>query len=392
MPCYAYIHKKAAPCEDCFMKRMKAGENLSLTRYNAERKTWEHLRGEFIDWCGHPAFVQYIDDVTKSETLHRELENAEKRLEMVMDATGLSAWEYDSKRHTITYANSVFQNYGLPAVIEDVPQSLIPFVVPEDRPKLRELYQQLEEGRTPLSGDFQFLNRKTGSSSYLHTVYITTQDIDGEPVTYGACIDVTAQIQERKNYRSNVSALLEANPESLCAFQLNLTRNECIEGHGVSAFILEALRANTADAVLENIRNLIPSESERGVFAEKFDRVRLIKRFEQGIRLDHLDYRRCNEAQKIIWVRTFLNLLKDPETNEINCIIYSADITGQEETNCVLRIITGQEYQLVSIVDIESRSVTAKFIGEKVPEAYRRLPGRDRHHRAAPEDERRRAF
>lgn len=76
--CYSYIHGKTAPCEDCFMKSMKRGDLLSRDRFNEVKGTWEHLSGKYIRWCGHDAFIQYIQDVTEIRTVKKQLEAAEQ--------------------------------------------------------------------------------------------------------------------------------------------------------------------------------------------------------------------------------------------------------------------------------------------------------------------------
>ena len=374
LPCYAYIHEKSAPCEDCFMKRMKSGENISLTRFNAIKNTWEHLHGEFIDWCGHQAFVQYIEDVTESETLHQALYKTENRLETAVDAAGLSVWEYDIKAHKIVSANSGFRANELPGTIENVPQSLLAYVLPADREKLLDLYRRADLGETPLSANLRFINPKSGGIACLRVIYTIAKDQTGEPVTaYGTGIDITDQFQARESYRNSIEALLASNPESLCAYLLNLSRNECSEGHGTSTYIARSLQSDTVDGVFANIIKIIPDSGERTAFGGVFERTRLIEQYQEGRTSGSMDYRRLDENGKIIWVRTFLNLLKNPDTNDITCFIYSLDITKQKEHDSILQILTGQEYQLLSVIDLDSGMAEAAFIGRGLPEIYRRF-------------------
>jgi len=73
--CYSYIHGIDHPCDDCFLNRIKPGEVLSKDRFSNERKKWERLSGEYINWCGHKAFVQYIDDITDMKLKQAEYQN-----------------------------------------------------------------------------------------------------------------------------------------------------------------------------------------------------------------------------------------------------------------------------------------------------------------------------
>jgi signal transduction histidine kinase/CheY-like chemotaxis protein/PAS domain-containing protein len=374
MPCYAYIHDYDAPCKDCFMKRMKPGENLRLTRFNEVKDTWEHLHGEYIDWCGHQAFVQYIEDVTDSETLRQDLERTEKCFKMAVESAGMSVWEYDIQKRRIFYTNESFAKYDLPAVIENVPESILDRVVPEDREKLRDLYRRLEAGESPLTSEYQMIDRQGSKSAYMRTMYMTVCDQQGRPTTaYGAAIDVTAQKREQESYHNGIQTLLTSNPRSLCTFEFDLTNNKCNEGHGTSRYIIDRLQADTVDGVFDNYLQIIPDVREQRVFLDIFDRQKLIRKFEEGKKSYSLDYHRYNEKNKLISVRTFLNLLKNPDTGAVICIAYSLDITAQKQQESIVKILTGLECQMVAILDTDSREIEGAYLGNKLPEAYRRF-------------------
>ena len=328
MPCYTYIKDRKEPCEDCFMKRMREGDNLSMTRFNPMKHTWELLHGEYINWCGHHAFVQYIEDVTASETLHQELTKTEKRLESAVEAAGLNVWEYDLRTHQIICADGSFCKYGLPRLIEQVPQSLLTFVAPEDHEKLLEFYKRIEKDEAPLTEVFHFRKPQTGENYYVRTIYMVMKDQSGTPVSaYGTGVDITSHVLEQENYRNNVQALLTANPDALCSFLLNLSGNQCLEAHGTSSYILETLKSGTMDGVIQNILRIMPDAQERTRFEETFGRTHLLQCYQEGKVSGHMDYRRYGENGEIMWVRSFWNLLRDPETNELNGILYSLDTT-----------------------------------------------------------------
>ena len=82
--CYEYLFDRTAPCEECFMRSHAQGSASGIDRFSPERCAWERLTGNPVDWCGHDAFVQYIDDVTDSRKRQRELEDlvAAHRIQM----------------------------------------------------------------------------------------------------------------------------------------------------------------------------------------------------------------------------------------------------------------------------------------------------------------------
>ncbi len=371
-PCYTYIHGINAPCEDCFMKKMKLEDSLSLTRFIPENGTWENVRGRFINWCGHNAFVQYINDVTAGETMRLELEKAEKRQEIAVEGAGLSIWEYDIQNHRITYGNQNFEKINPRGTYENVPESILPFVDPNDREKLLNVYRQLESGAKSASCEIRIDHQDGKGISFIRIIYTVGKGISGiSSLAYGVGVDITAQMRERENFHKSIETLLSANPESLCTYQFNITANICSEGHGTSDFIVKTLHSDTVDGVFSNIASLIPDETEKSNFLNLFSRAELIKRFEKGSQHVFLDYQRKNEAGKIIWVRTFLNMLKNPETSEIIGVAYSLDITQQQQQSEIIKIITSQEYDLIALLHLDTGQFEVVEYTKNIPHSYR---------------------
>jgi signal transduction histidine kinase/CheY-like chemotaxis protein len=86
LKCYQYRFGLDAPCADCYMRRAKAGETGQI-RFNTLQGRWEHLTGQFTDWCGHDAFIHYIDDITDAVTRQSELEDLLDAHKLQLSAT-----------------------------------------------------------------------------------------------------------------------------------------------------------------------------------------------------------------------------------------------------------------------------------------------------------------
>jgi len=63
-----------------------------------------------------------------------------------VEGAGLGVWEYDIRRHRITSPSHSFKRFGVPDVVEDVPASILPMTMPEDRDKLLNIYRRIEAG------------------------------------------------------------------------------------------------------------------------------------------------------------------------------------------------------------------------------------------------------
>lgn len=168
----------------------------------------------------------------------------------------------------------------------------------------------------------------------------------------------------------DLQALFAVGPDSLCAFQLNLTDNLCMGEHGTSKYIISSLKTDTADGVFRNIEKIIPDPGERSAFESVFSCARIREEYSHGKSDFSLDYHRRGEKGNIIFVRTSLKTLKYPGSDTLIGIVYSRDITSQKLQEKALQILTGQEYQLIAVMDPQTKEMEAVYIGENLPPEY----------------------
>jgi len=281
----------------------------------------------------------------------QELVNSNKRYELAEEAAELGVWEYHIKEHTITSPSHSFKKFGIPDVIENVPESILPLFPPEDRDRLCDMFARLGSGETRVTGDFWMKWRPDMQPRCEHTVYTVVKNERGEPdVAYGLGMNVTEQKREEEKFGHTIQSLLSANPESLCTFRVNLTKNLCQEGHGISEFVLSSLQSDTFDGLMRNVVALVKDGGERGALVREFDREKLLESFEAGVTGKHLDYRRMSETGEQIWVRSFIRMLKNPENDDVEGVIYSLNITNEKRRETAFRIIADQEYDFVALL------------------------------------------
>ena len=87
--CYEYLFGRSAPCGDCYMRRVLDGDDSPADRYRGDKKVWEHLTGNLVNWCGHEAFIHYSEDVTENRVRQKELQNLLENHKYQLEATQL---------------------------------------------------------------------------------------------------------------------------------------------------------------------------------------------------------------------------------------------------------------------------------------------------------------
>ena len=300
--------------------------------------------------------------------------DSRRRYKLAVEGADLGVWEYHIAEQRLTHPSSRLLRYQIPDPVENFPSVIYPLVREEDREKLRELHRRVNAGESFVSGDFWMRWRPELPLLCEHIIYSVRKDENGRPaVAYGISIDVTAQKQEQEKFRRAMEELLSANPKALGTLRVNLTRNIFSEGHCASPFLMTDACAESFDERIGAVSALIPNPSERAEFLDRFTSRNLISSYLSGKNYLQFDYRRTGEQNSPFWMRTYIRMLRNPETDDIEGVMYSLDISQEKQQGEILRIITEREYDLIALIHIREKTVEAVHLGTSLPEAYRRL-------------------
>jgi signal transduction histidine kinase/CheY-like chemotaxis protein len=300
-----------------------------------------------------------------------ELLLSKRRYELSEDAAELGVWEYRIREHRIVSPSQSFKKFGIPDVIENVPDSIQHLFLPECREKLMDMFRRIEAGEPRVSGDFWMIWKPGFPARCERTIYSVVKDENGEPsVAYGIGINITEEKKAEEKFSHTIQSLLSANPESLCTFHVNLTSNLCGEGHGISEFVLRSLQADTFDELVLNTSRMIPDPAERADFAVRLQREKLIAAFESGNTDVHIDYLRNAENGGVIWVRTFIRMLKNPENGDVEGVVYSINITSEKRYEDIFKILTDREYDYIALLYPGTGKFEFLNLSSSLPEEY----------------------
>jgi len=372
--CFAFLRGKASPCEDCIMNSAPSGQSVSCERFDANHEVWENITGVSINWCGHDAFVQFIMDISKQKELQRKLENSQERFELAVESASMGVWEYHFKTHEITSPSHSFKKFGIPDVVPNVPQSILPMLPPEEQTKLLALFSRMEQGETRVSDDFWMRWNPQLPLRCERTIYTVKKDAQGNPdVAYGIGINVTTEKQAQAHFNESIQSLLTVNPEALCIFHLNLTQNTCIQNLGKSRFIVDTLRADTADEVFAHILSLVKTKEDLEPCFARFNRAQMLACHDAGEEAFTQDYRRLDENGELIWVRTYCNMLRNPATGDLECILYSVDISEEKQKDEVFQLLTEHVYDFIAVIRLQTDRIEAIQVGARMPVRYHEL-------------------
>jgi PAS domain S-box-containing protein len=329
------------------------------------------------------AYFHYtdVDDLKRAEA---DVQTGRQQYELAVKGAHLAVWEYDiaSRRLSVPEGENsgyALARYGFASnVIENVPECMLPMGLTDaDRENFLQLYREIRAGREYATADIWFRRESGGEPRCDRITYYVVRDGAGRPVrAYGVGSDVTAEKQGQLRFEQSIQSILNANPEALCTFQLNLTKNRCLEGHGASPDILHALQADTADGLFQNGLALVPFPEDRERFGALFNRPQLEQAFAAGSASLYLDYRRSIGGCKPFWVRTYISLLKNPGTDDLEGVIYSLDISREKQRSEIFNIITNQELDYVALLHASAGQIEFLNLNSRLNPKYQQAFGR----------------
>lgn len=377
--CYEYFYLRNKPCEVCpILQGIEFDDSWNREIYNKESNSWTNLMCKRVNWCNHDCLEVIAEDVTDKKAKEAlDKENAE-RYQLAIKGAHLAVWEYDIENRKLIVPEGgssgyTKKRYGFQNnVIENVPYSMLSMgLTDNDRQKFIKLYEDVAAGKEYATADIWFKVKESDSPKCEHLTYYVSKDNEGKAIkAYGVGSDITAEKLEEEKFHRTIQYILAANPEALCAFQINLTKDICSVGHGTSKYHMSRLAADTASQLFINNVKMMPFEEDRKRFMDKFNCASLIEDFEKGDTSISMEYRRSRENGEPFWVKSYVNLLENPDTGDIEGAVYSTDISKWKQEEEIFGIITAHEFDFVVLLHMNTNSVEFLNIGNVMGSMY----------------------
>ena len=336
---------------------------------------WYQMNARSVSFGDELLLFSSLLDITAEREAEAEIRKNRRMYEAAAELASLSVWIYDIKNHRILLSDSKatredMQTFVLPKVIENVPQSTAVWIDEKDFGRVCEMYRAIDGGAPHASCEYWYKKRPGVPLRCERAYYTTVFDADGRPVSaYGIGMDITAQEQKKEEYRRSIQTLLDANPEAIGTFRLNLTGNTCNERHSPFASILGTLPAESADGFFANVAALMLTEREREDYLSRISREKLLAAYAAGSSNLQIEYRRRLDGC-IQWVRAYFSLLRNPDTGDIECVTYAQDITKLHRDRVLFDLITNQEFDYVALLHMQAGTIEFLQMNRKLSRRY----------------------
>jgi|GEM_PF-2478526 len=304
-----------------------------------------------------------VRDITSEKNAEAEIERNRLMYETAAEMAGLCMWNYDIGTHCIIMSDTratrqLKERYGIPDIIENVPDSEEVWISEEDFGKYRQIYSAIDRGEKQVSCEYWYKPDSSGKQRCEFVNYSTVFDESGKPVwAYGIGQDVTARKLEAENYRRWYTQLAEADPDAICSFRLNLSRNLCVGGQSKYNELLDLQRAGSADALLSGVIELIVERAAKRECRAVMNSKSLLSKFYRGTANVEREFPAQILPDEVWWLRENIHMVHNPDTGDVEAIASAVNITKRKQTEQIIKIITMDNQEFIAIINTEKATL-----------------------------------
>lgn len=331
--------------------------------------------------------VQYyyasFTDMDRQLAAEQELLRDKQMYDDAARSAKLFIWTYDVDTHRAVlmqsgYTKEISEKLGLPEVIDKMPDSLLPYIDPEDREAFSAAYHSIDEGAEYAECEFRYQTPVQNMQQCERIVLKRVNDPDGRLLAvycYGQ--NITEQKQEEERFNRAYEQI--NNPNSYGSFHLNLTKNWC--GNGTAGkskmkSVLDLQKSGTADGYFLAFSKFIADDDVRADFFQRFERKLLLSQFEQGNERISIEYPVVHADGTRHWREGFLDMMRNPHVGDIEAVTYSMDIDARKRDEFIMEKLIHDHFDYIGIIHTSSKTfefcsrrpwITYGKIGEILP-------------------------
>ena len=179
------------------------------------------------------------------------------------------------------------------------------------------------------------------------------------------------QLEDAFNGQMSFRNIVEQNVASYC--RLNLSRN-CL-GPGIAPCQeMDYLFAfKSVDEFFNSIYPFIPDSLQKQTYQSIFCRKNMIESFLAGKQHLELEHKSTVNSGRTEWVETHANIMKNPETGDIEALLYTFDTDDRKVTQLLFDKVVNSEYDYLSTIDIPNdiyKMYSHNMNATSIPESY----------------------
>ncbi len=295
-------------------------------------------------------------DKKNTETLN---EAYDKRYKQAIEFAKVLTWDYDIINGRLINCNNLCPFNDESLIAKKFPDRMIDegVVSLSDYAMFLSNIEKIRKGYPGVSYECWHFYSEAKQPMYLRVSYTTEFDKDNNPIVAHAMgIDLSEQKNAEINFKQRTNGFLRMNPDSLATFQLNVTKNLCNESTTTTSSLASLAKLDSLDDLISEIVNLISDKNEGIHFINTFSRDGMISAYNAGIFQLKYEHHLPGKSSKDEWVRTTVDIVKNPFSSDIEAILHIVSIQHQKTIDSLINGTVQREYDFIALAYLKTDS------------------------------------
>lgn len=229
---------------------------------------------------------------------------------------------------------------------------------PDDVSTYRRMFKLLLDGAKNVTCIVRFRNKLNRQWDWLRISYNMSPFSDADRKRLiGSATEVNSLMKAQQKYYSSLNYRLFAQRDAIATFTVNLSRNLCLDCRCRVPPFSEIDQTQGLDYFFKQLADDIPEGEERTRFQTVFNVQMLLSRFKDGENSIHFEFRYFPENSRPVWRRSDIELLENPDTQDVEAFIYTFDIDYIKNQQLTSRYLIRMDYEFIGLIDTVNQSL-----------------------------------
>ncbi len=277
-------------------------------------------------------------------------------LNLAASSARLMLWRYNPATRTGFTMEGSVTIPGLPLDgMQNLPESLLPYIEESSVPSILEFYQRLHRGENKATCEIWYKATEEHAPICSRMNGVLTVASDGKTPEY-ICVaqDISLEKVVSSQYNRIMAGITRGTEQFISVAFVNVTRNTITSIYSPSERALKLQKAANYDAMVQEFSTGFVDSFTRDHYQHTCTREALLKTFNKGENKGDLRFRYRLSNKSIHWLDISFSMARNPLTGDIEGICYVRDINTEVQREQALRRLTDWDFECIAIIDLLS--------------------------------------
>ena len=276
----------------------------------------------------------------------------QRHLEMAVHTAKLMLWlYYPATKKAVSAAASV-PIAGLPKDgMDNLPETLFPYLEDSSIPILKKFYKELDEGIYHAQCEIWYKPRDNQAA--LCTSIIATRVREKEQMYY-YCLsqDITLEKAAQQQYDTVMAGIMQDSAKFISIASINITRDTLNSVFSTNYFVKELQSIGSYAKIVSTLATKFVDKDARNTYLQTCSPEALLKQYASGIYQNKFRFRCKLSTGGIHWLEVSYYLAKNPLTGDIEGVSYVSDVNREVLRDNALRRLTDWDFECIALIEL----------------------------------------